>query len=70
MSSRKRRQTGDVSTIKLPTPTTNTTLVNRLMPIQTLTRAFTKQILKEEKVRVILEHLQEWQWSFSDLSLV
>jgi len=60
MSSRKRRQTGDILIIELPTPTTNTTLVNRPMPIQTPTRASAKRILKEEKVGVILEHLQEW----------
>jgi hypothetical protein len=69
MSSRKRRQTGDVSTIELPTPTTNTTLVNRRTPIQTPTGASAKRISKEEKVGVVLEHLQEWRWSFSDLSL-
>ena len=57
MLSRKRRQTGNVSTIKLPTPTTNTTLVNQRTPIQTLTGASARRILKEEKVGVILEHL-------------
>jgi hypothetical protein len=73
MSSRKRRRTGDVSTIELPTPSINTTLVNQRTPIQTPTGAsaerISRSVTKEEKVRVISEHLRDWRWSFGDLSL-
>ena len=54
---------GDVLTIKLHTPTINITLVNRRTPIQTPAGVSTKWILrlviKEEKIRIILEHLQD-----------
>ena len=69
MSSRKRRRTGDVSTIELPTPNTNITSVNRRTPIQTPTAISAERISKEEKVEVISEHLRDWRWSFGDLSL-
>ena len=73
MSSRKRRRTGDVSTIEPPAPITNITPVNQRTPIQTPTGAsaerISRPVTKEEKVEVILEHLREWHWSFSDLSL-
>ena len=55
--SRKYHQTGNILTIKLPTPTINTILVNQRTPIYIITGASAKRILKEEKVRVILEHL-------------
>jgi len=54
MLSRKRRQTGNMSTIKLPTPSINTTLVNWRTPIQTPTRAsaewISRPVIKEKKV--------------------
>ena len=73
MSSRKRRRTGDVSTIELPNPSINTALVNRRTPIQTPTgvsaERISRRVTKEEKVGVISEHLRDWGWSFGDLSL-
>jgi len=73
MSSRKRRRTGNVLIIKLPTPSINTILVNQRTPIQTPTGAsaerISRSVTKEEKVRVISEHLRDWRWSFGDLSL-
>ena len=62
-----------MSIIKLPTPTVNIILVNQRTPNQILTRASAKQILrqviKEEKVKIILEYLRDQRQSFSDLSL-
>ena len=73
MSSRKRRRTGNVSTIESPAPTINTTPVNRRTPIQTPAGAsaerISRPVTKEEKVRVIAEHLRGWGWSFGNLSL-
>ena len=61
MLSRKHHQTGDVLTVELFTPIINTILVNRRTPIWILIGVSAKRILKEEKVKVILEHLQKWQ---------
>ena len=72
MLSRKRRRTGNGSTIESAT-TTNTTPVNQRTPVQTTTGASTERILrpvtKEEKVRVISGLLRDWGWSFGDLTL-
>jgi len=73
MSNRKRRRTGNMLTIKLPTPFINTTLVNQRTPIQIPTGAsaerISRPVIKEEKVRVISKHLWDWRCSFSNLSL-
>ena len=73
MSSRKRRQMGKVLTIESPYPTTNIAPVNWRMPIQMPTgissERISRPVMGEERVRVISEHLQDWQWSFSDLCL-
>jgi hypothetical protein len=72
MLSRKRRRTGNGSTIESAT-TTNTTPVNQRTPVQTTTGAsaerISRPVTKEEKVRVISGHLRDWRWSFGDLTL-
>ena len=63
MSSRKRRRTGNILIIKLPTLTINIILVNQRILIQTPTRISAERIsrllIKEEKVGVILKHLRD-----------
>ena len=61
----KRRRTGNISIIKLPTPTTNILLVSRRTPIRIPTRIsaerISRRVIKEEKVKVILEYLRDWR---------
>ena len=39
------------------------------MPTGVSAKQISRSVIKEEKIKVILEHLWEWHWSFSDLSL-